>query len=100
MGALRYVGSAGYSGTSKVQWIKQLGRQLLAMHAEPGFAAGVRKTPGSDEREVAIAAVIWQNTPMSMQWIAARLSMLSAANARQQIRRCRIVRNPLPKELQ
>lgn len=42
---------------------------------------------GSDRRKVAIAKVIWQNTTVSMSWLAQRLSMKSAANASQQLRR-------------
>ena len=42
---------------------------------------------GSDGRKVAIARVIRQRTTASMGWLAERLSMRSAANVSQQIRR-------------
>ena len=62
-------------------------------------AADVVDLPGSDKRKVVIAAVIWQNTTVKMQWISDRLSMRSAANASQQIRRWRLAPQPLPKPL-
>ncbi len=62
-------------------------------------ADDLRELPGSDKRKVAIAAVIWQNTTMSMRWIAEHLSMRSAANASQQIRRYRVTSPSLPKNL-
>ncbi|MBA2271842.1 MAG: hypothetical protein H0W20_14795, partial [Chthoniobacterales bacterium] len=52
-------------------------------------AAAVKQLKGSDARKVAIASVIWQNTTVSMSWIAERLSLKSAANASQQLGRCR-----------
>jgi putative transposase len=49
---------------------------------------------------VAIARVIWQKTTVSMDWIATRLEMKSAANASQQLRRPSIATNRLPTTLQ
>ena len=55
--------------------------------------------PGSDKRKVAIAAVIWENTTMNLQWLSDRLFLRSAANAGQQLRRFRNAPPPLPKPL-
>jgi len=57
------------------------------------------RLPGSDARKVAIAQVIWENTTMKLSWIAGQLSMKSAANASQQLRRYRQSRPALPKQL-
>ena len=76
--------------------LKLLKEGLAAAGLTPGR---IREIPGSDARKVAIATAIWQNTTMNMQWIAERLSMRSAANASQQIRRLRIAPQPLPTEL-
>ncbi len=82
------------------------GEEIAAKLLEEGLAAAglsagaLREIPGSDVRKVAIATAIWQNTTMNMQWIAERLSMRSAANASQQIRRYRTAHNkPLPMPL-
>jgi putative transposase len=53
----------------------------------------LKELPGSDERKVAIALQIWENTTMSMSWISQKLAMKSAANASQQIRRLRLTKN-------
>jgi len=76
----------------------------LRLLEEGMIAAGLdadvlEQLPGSDARKVAIAATIWQNTTMKMQWIADRLEMRSAANASQQIRRYHMTPKPLPKNL-
>jgi len=55
---------------------------------------------GSDPRKVAIARTIRQRTTVSMDWIAEKLSMRSAANVSQQIRRQPQTTKNLPKELQ
>jgi hypothetical protein len=55
---------------------------------------------GSDPRKVAIARTIRQRTTVSMPWIAEELSMRSAANLSQQIRRKPEKDKSLPKELQ
>ena len=54
---------------------------------------------GSDSRKVAIARVIRQRTTVSMTWIAEQLSMRSAANVSQQIRRQPPNAKNLPKPL-
>ncbi len=46
--------------------------------------------PGSDLRKVALASAIWEQTIVSMAWLAEHLAMRSAANASQQIRRYRL----------
>ena len=56
---------------------------------------------GSDERKVALAELLWKRTTVSQEWIAGKLSMRSAANVSQQLRRAKKNRNPatLPAEL-
>jgi ABC-type hemin transport system ATPase subunit len=54
---------------------------------------------GSEARKVALARLLWENTTVSMQWIADHLRMKSAANASQQIRRSRREKRELPKAL-
>lgn len=51
--------------------------------------------PGSDVRKAAVAALLWKNTTVNMEWICDRLKMRSAANTRQQIWR---FNNPSPKK--
>jgi putative transposase len=46
--------------------------------------------PGSDPRKVALACEIWEQTTVSMAWLAEHLALRSAANASQQIRRFRL----------
>lgn len=81
------------------------GEEMANKLLEEGLTAAgldvavMQKLSGSDARKVAIAAAIWHNTTVNMQWIATRLAMRSAANASQQIRRFRITPKPLPKEL-
>jgi len=45
---------------------------------------GVRK---SDPRKLAVAELFWKETTVSQEWIAEKLSMRSAANVSQQLRR-------------
>jgi hypothetical protein len=59
--------------------------------------ARLSQLKGSDPRKVAIARVISQNTTMSQSWIAEKLSMRSAANLIQQIRRSPQADKKLPK---
>jgi REP element-mobilizing transposase RayT len=49
------------------------------------------RPPGSDLRKVTIARVIWEQTTVSMSWLAQHLHphLRNAANASQQIRRAR-----------
>jgi len=54
---------------------------------------------GSETRKVALARLLWENTTVSMQWIAGHLCMKSAANASQQIRRSRRENRELPQAL-
>lgn len=55
-------------------------------------AAGLRERDlpglkGSDPRKLALAELLWRRTTVSQPWIAERLSMRSAANVSQQVRR-------------
>ncbi len=42
---------------------------------------------GSDPRKLALAELLWKRTTVSQEWIAGKLSMRSAANVSQQLRR-------------
>ncbi|MCF7734345.1 MAG: hypothetical protein K9N23_21870 [Akkermansiaceae bacterium] len=42
---------------------------------------------GSDPRKLAMAERLWKQTTVSQEWIAEKLSMRSAANVSQQLRR-------------
>jgi putative transposase len=42
---------------------------------------------GSDPRKLALAELLWKRTTVSQEWIAENLSMRSAANVSQQLRR-------------
>ena len=42
---------------------------------------------GADQRKVAIARAIWEQTVVPQKWLAERLGMRSAANVSQQLRR-------------
>ena len=42
---------------------------------------------GSDPRKLALAELVWKRTTVSQEWIAEALSMRSAANVSQQLRR-------------
>ena len=80
---------------------KQEAERLLKAGLE---AAGltpeeVKRLPGSERRKVAIARVIWQQTTVNLEWLAGQLSLKSAANASQQMRRWQPEVNDLPKAL-
>ena len=54
--------------------------------------AGLRKKDlpelkGSDPRKLALAELLWKRTTVSQEWISEKLSMRSAANVSQQLRR-------------
>jgi REP element-mobilizing transposase RayT len=81
---------------------ERVARRLLA---EGQRIAGLsdtdlRRLPGSDARKVAIARVIWEQTTVSMSWLASHLHLRNAANASQQIRRQRQQAPKLPMSLQ
>lgn len=42
---------------------------------------------GSDPRKLALAELLWKRTTVSQEWISEKLSMRSAANVSQQLRR-------------
>jgi putative transposase len=56
---------------------------------------------GTDPRKLAIAELLWKRTTVSQEWIAEKLSMRSAANVSQQLRRLDQVKMQakLPSEL-
>jgi putative transposase len=57
---------------------------------------------GSDPRKLALAELLWKRTTVSQEWIAENLSMRSAANVSQQLRRFDRVKTnaKLPPDLQ
>jgi len=80
---------------------EEVARRLL----EEGLAVAklriedLHDLPGSDVRKVAIAVTIWQRTTVKMQWLSSHLSMRSAANVSQQIRRFRQATSTIPTPL-
>ena len=65
---------------------EQTARRLLAEGL--GLAgltdSDLKILPGSEERKVAIARIIWEQTTVDMKWLAEHLFLRSAANASQQ----------------
>ena len=60
----------------------------------------LKRLAGSDLRKVAIAQVLKEKTNVRQRWVAERLSMGSATNVSQQLRRFKMIpRKQLPKEL-
>jgi len=59
---------------------------LAAARLAPAELAGLR---GNDERKVAVARAVWEETTVSMGWIAERLEMRSAANVSQILKRAK-----------
>ena len=57
---------------------------------------------GSDPRKLALAELLWKRTTVSQEWIAEKLSMRSAANVSQQLRRLNRVKTnaKLPPKMQ
>ena len=76
------------------------GEKMAEEIARAGLlAAGLEKSdlerlPGSDARKVEIARAVWEQTTVSMGWIAERLRMRSAANVSQILRRARLLSAP------
>lgn len=92
--------SAQASGASKAHGEQEARRLLSEGLAAAGLdAAAVKQLKGSDARKVAIASVIWQNTTVSMSWVAEHLSLKSAANASQQLGRWQKRNEKLPASL-
>lgn len=50
-------------------------------------ASDLQGMKGSDPRKLAIAELLWKRTTVSQEWISEKLSMRSAANVSQQLRR-------------
>jgi len=63
------------------RWLKQ-GLKVTGLSTKD-----LEKLKGSDPRKLAIAELIWRHTTVSQEWIAKNLSMRSAANVSQQLRR-------------
>ncbi len=63
------------------QWLAQ------GLRAAGLNAADLIRLKGSDPRKLALAKLLWTRTTVSQDWIANKLSMRSAANVSQQLRR-------------
>jgi putative transposase len=79
-------------------------QEALRLLAEGLQAAGLRpgelkRLKGSDARKVAIARVIRRQTTVNLPWLAQHLSMRSATNVCQQLRRTQKTARSLPKPL-
>ena len=69
-------------GEAQAREILETGKRVLGLGQEE-----IAKKPGSDERKVAIARLIWERTAVSQGWIAFELGMRTGANVSQQIKR-------------
>jgi putative transposase len=79
-------------------------REAERLLSEGLAAAGLEeealgRLPGSDARKTALANLLLERTVARQSWIADRLSMRSAANVSQQVRRYRIKSPKLPPKL-
>ena len=76
---------------SRAHGVREAERRLEAGLARMGWnRSDLEGVPGSAPGKVALAREIWENTTVSLTWIAEHLHMCSAANASQQIRRQRL----------
>ncbi|RYZ82737.1 MAG: hypothetical protein EOP04_21460 [Proteobacteria bacterium] len=81
------------AGLRKTLQVKAHGEKQAERWLEEGLvAAGLVKkdltdVKGSDPRKLALADLLWKRTTVSQEWIAENLSMRSAANVSQQLRR-------------
>ncbi len=87
-------------GESKAHGEAEASRLLKeGMRAAGLKVADLPRLKGSDPRKVAIGRVIWDKTTVKMSWIAEKLSMKSACNVSQQLRRSRLESPALSKNL-
>ena len=63
------------------RWLKE---GLIAAGLAAKDLPGIK---GSDPRKLSLAELLWKRTTVSQEWIAEKLSMRSAANVSQQLRR-------------
>ncbi|MFC7339705.1 hypothetical protein ACFQY0_21145, partial [Haloferula chungangensis] len=77
------------------RWLKE------GLHAAGMVPKELPQLKGSDPRKLALAELLWSRTTVSQEWIAEKLSMRSAANVSQQLRRMkkRKAETQLPPEL-
>ncbi len=88
------------SGESKAHGESEARRLLReGLRAAKLKSQNLSRLKGSDPRKIAIARVIWKNTTVPMRWIAAELSMKSASNVSQQLRRGKLDGGHLSKDL-
>ncbi len=75
------------------QLVQAHGEEQVERWLEEGLnAAGLdekelRALKGSDPRKLVLAELLWKRTTVSQEWLAEKLSMRSAANVSQQLRR-------------
>lgn len=69
-------------GEAQARSILKTGKRVLRLGENE-----IKTRPGSDERKVAIAKLIWERTTVSQGWIAEQLGMRSGENVSQQINR-------------
>lgn len=69
---------------SEEQAERWLGEGLKAAGLSVKDLSGLK---GSDPRKLVLAEILWKRTTVSQEWIAEKLSMRSAANVSQQLRR-------------
>jgi hypothetical protein len=75
------------------QLVQSHGEEQVERWLEEGLkAAGLdekelRALKGSDPRKLVLAELLWKRTTVSQEWLAEKLSMRSAANVSQQLRR-------------
>jgi len=75
---------------AKAHGLKRAEELVKAGLAAAGLAEEqLAHLPGSDQRKVRVAKAVWDQTTVSMGWIAERLRMRSAANVSQILRRTR-----------
>jgi hypothetical protein len=84
-----------HSENQAEQWLSE------GLRAAGVNAADLVRSNGSDPRKLALAKLLWTRTTVSQDWIAQKLSMRSAANVSQQLRRMseKENTNKLPREL-
>ena len=87
--------ASSHSPQQAEAWLRQ---GLQAAGLKP---AEVAKLKGSDPRKLLLADLLWRRTTVSQEWLAEKLSMKTAANVSQQLRRFdRVkIRAKAPKEL-
>lgn len=72
---------AAHGGRQAEEWLKQ------GLKASGIKSGELERLKGSDARKLLLADLLWRRTTVSQAWLAEHLSMKSAANVSQQLRR-------------